>query len=377
MAKGGSFKQTSSGELREGAPSVPAAPSADYGLLASIGAELAGPIATMQYVVQEYARKRSLTDKHVRLLHGAVEGARKVAIQSQDLARIAQGKMRQSHERLKLDEILKTALAEHAKEFQGRGVELIQHIRPIEIIVDPGLLVALLDAAIAWALTLGQKLAVTLDMKNWPPHGILLFKSSHSIAAGNGKDEQPDTDSLSWHLLRQLAMAMGLSADRIKSEGGVTLMLEFPRTVQQMEGLTAIEVDTGFDTLHTDSRALAGTRILIVTDDERLRQDIKAIARTMSLDVDMAHSSAQAVRACELDLPHMIVIDERTRNQDFDELRQDLLRTNPNFPFIEIAVAPNVLEMASWMTESMARVSRDSIRDQLPSILALELAKTM
>jgi hypothetical protein len=61
----------------------------------------------------------------------------------------------------------------------------------------------------------------------------------------------------------------------------------------------------------------------------------------------------------------------------FDELREDLLKSNSNFPFLEIAIESNTLEIAGWMTDSMARVSRDALRSQLPSILALELAKIM
>jgi len=342
-----------------------------------VGAELAGPVATMEYILQEYKRKRTLTDNHMRLLKGAVAATRQVAMQSQHLARVVHGKIKQSHERLKLDDLLRSALNDHARQFQARGVELHQSIRPVEVIVDPGLLTALLDAAISWSLTVGQKLMVSLDMKHWPQHGLLIFKSSQSIAAAAGEESRPETDSLTWHLLQQIGVAMGVSAERVRSDTEAILMLEFPRTVQQLEGLTAVEIETGYDSLQSEPRALAGHRLLVVTEDEKLVFDIKMVARGMSLEMDVVPGPMQAVRACELELPHIIVIDERVRNRIFDELRDDLLRLNPNFPFIEIAIASNTLEIASWMTESMARVSRDSLRSQLPSILALELAKTM
>jgi hypothetical protein len=342
-----------------------------------MGADLSGPIATMQFVVEEYIRRRFVTDKEMKLLYGAVEATKKIALQAQQVARLAHGKIRQSHERLHLDELLQSALNDRSREFQKRGVELNTSIRPVEVIVDPGLLVSLLDASIDWALSVGQKLAVSLDMKNWPEHGILFFKASQSVASGESVGDRAEADTLNWHLLQQLTQAMGVSVDRVKSESEAILLLEFPRTVKQLEGLSAVEVETGYDSLHSEPRALAGHRLLVVTEDEKLKFDIKMVARSMGLETDFVPSTLQAVRFCELDLPHMVIIDERLRDRVFDELREDLLKSNSNFPFLEIAIESNTLEIAGWMTDSMARVSRDALRSQLPSILALELAKIM
>ena len=65
------------------------------------------------------------------------------------------------------------------------------------------------------------------------------------------------------------------------------------------------------------------------------------------------------------------------RDHIFDELREDLRRTDPNFPFIEIATESNALEMAGWMSDGMTRVSRDTLSTQLSPILVMELAKVM
>ena len=69
------------------------------------------------------------------------------------------------------------------------------------------------------------------------------------------------------------------------------------------------------------------------------------------------------------------MIDERVRDAIFEELRGDLRRNDPNYPFIEIASESNVLEMAGWMSDSMTRISRDGLHTQLIPILAMELAK--
>ncbi|MCJ0764592.1 hypothetical protein [Variovorax terrae] len=356
---------------------APEPDKSDCLLAGIIGAELSGPLATAQHIVQNFTKTQKISRAQLRLLHDTIDLARRVAMQSQQIARLAGGRLRQSHERLSLDAILNQALDEHTADFQQHGKELYRSIKPVEIIVDPGLLSSLVDAAIVWAASRGQRLVVSLDIKNWPEHGLLLIKASQTVATG----ERPDAiggeeESLSWHLLSQTARAMGVTLDRVASPDETMLMIEFPRTVKQLEGLTAVEMDVDGDSaMHSESKPLAGHRILLVSTDETLRTNIRQICRSMGLVMDSVPSSLQAVRFCELDKPHLIIIDERLHDRDLDELRKDLHKTDPNFPFLEIAIQSNTFEMASWMSNSMTRISRDSLRAQLPSILVLELAK--
>ena len=161
------------------------------------------------------------------------------------------------------------------------------------------------------------------------------------------------------------------------SSQGISVLLEFSRTVKRLKGMTAVEMDTGFDSLHGESRPMPGLRLLVITNDEMLRMEVLSISRKLSLIVDFAPSTSQGMRYCELDPPHMVVIDERIRDDVFDELMTALRRTDPNYPFVEIADQSNTLEVAGWMSDSMTRLSRDALRTQLPSILVLELAKVM
>jgi len=352
---------------------------ADYMLAGIIGAQLSEPLSVMQYVVQEFTRTRKISRSQMHQLQIAIETARTVAKQSQQIARLAGGRLRQSHERLSLDAVINQALDQRAEVFQQRGVELYRNLKPVEVIVDPGLLSSLVDAAIDWAAEFGRRLVISLEIKNWPEHGMFFLKASESVAAGGINSEgRAEHDGLSWHLLTQIATAMGVSVDRVASADEGILMIEFPRTVKQLEGLTAVEVDGGGDSaMLSESKPLAGHRILIVSMDDALIATIKMICRSMSLMVDSVPSSVQAVRFCELDRPHLIIIDERLHDGHIDELRQDLHKIDPNFPFLEIAMASNTLEMASWMSDSMTRVSRDSLKSQLPSILVFELAKVI
>lgn len=354
-------------------------PAIDIGctLAGVIGTQLSDPLAIIQQAISEFERTQTLTPAQVKSLKTALASARKVAMQSQQIARLASGQLRQSHERLKLDDLLRGLLFERTKAFKKQGVELYHGLKPVEVIVDAGLLSSLLEVALDWAVSKGRRLVVTLEMKNWPEYGILLIKASDSIASGTPQDEPTDEDTLNWYLLREIARTMGVSVDRVGSSYETSLMIEFPRTVKRLEGITAVEVETGYDSLHSESKPLAGHRLLVITDDDDLRHEIEAIGRSLGLMSSFTTTIALGIRFCERDVPHMVIIDERVRNHLFDELRKDLRRTEPNFPFIEIASAANTLEMAGWMSDSMTRVSRDGLRTQLASIMVMELAKVM
>ena len=380
MPSAHSFSNTQPGPV-DGLAQPPAAGSSEHSefvLAGAIGAQLSEPLAAMQHVLRQFDKTQTITPSQMRLLKTSLHFALTVAKQSQQIARLASGRLRQSHEKVKLDVILRDALRDRAEAFQHGGVELYQNIRPVEVIVDASLLSSLVDAALDWALSNGRRLLITLEIKNWPEHGILLIKSSESVAArGIAPAADAGGDTLVWFLLFEIAQAMGVSIEKIASGHEITVMLEFARTVKRLEGMTTVEMDTGFDSMHGESRPLAGHRVLMITNDERLRMEVMAITRKLGMRVDFAPSTAQGMRFCELDTPHMVIIDERLHDHLFNELREALRKIDPNYPFIEITNEAGTLEVAGWMSDSMTRLGRDALRSQLPSILMLELAKVM
>ncbi len=380
MARQSGFQGTNPSALTAAKDTSPAAPLGERGdllVVGVVGVMLSDSLGALQSVLDDLESAGNATRGQLAQFKNALNSVRTVAMQSQQIARLGGGRLRQSHEKLRLDELMRDALLERTKLFRQRGVELYHGLKPVEVIVDAGLLVCLVDAALEWALSMGRKLVITLELKNWPEHGVLVIRASEGLALNqeSGANLESSGNTLAWYLLVEAAGAMGVSVDRITSATESTLMIEFPRTVKRLEGLTAVEVDTGYDTLYGDSKPMAGHRILVITNDDLLRHELQNTTRTMGLTTDFVLDSRQAVRFCELDPPHMVVIDERVRDPVFEELYADLRRLDANYPFIEIASEPNVLEMAGWMSDSMTRLSRDSLRTQLGSILAMELAK--
>lgn len=343
-----------------------------------IGAQLSQPVALMKDVLAQFRHTHTISRTQMVLLGEAVNAAHRISLQSQQISRLAGGRLRQSHERLSLHTLLQEVLDSKLTQAAHTGLQVRRKIKPVEVIVDPGLLWSLLEVAVDWAAEQGQRVQVSLDVKNWPEYGILMLKASQHIAVPANDVEPASPDTLNWHLLQQIAQTMGLMVERVIAPDHTLVMLEFPRTVKQLEGLTAVEMNVGGDSssfMLSESKPLAGHRLLLVTADEGIRADVKDACDMLGLVMDTTPTSVQAVRFCEMDKPHMIVIDERLHDHYFDELREDLVRSDINFPCVEISSASNTFEMSNWMGDSISRISRDALRAQLSSILVMELAK--
>ena len=364
---------TAAAPLQEEAP-----PQAltDYALVGQFGAELAEPINTMHNIVQDFNQSRHMSHAQMVLLVSSVEAALSVTRQSQQIARLAEGRLRQSHERIRLDELLHQTLSELSPALKARGIDIHRNIKPVEIIIDPGLLSSLVEAALTWGCSQGKRVVVSLGIKNWPEHGMLAIKASNPPGT---RSAPVQADTLAWQLLVLTAQVMGVTLEReITANGEAMLLMEFARTVKQLEGLTAVEMDaSGDSSFHNGTKPMAGMRILLISNDSMVRGEVDEAGRLLGLMVDKVPSVEQAERYVKLGMPHLIIIDERLNDDSFGRLQNDITSTDPNLGFIEIADESNTFEISSWMSDSMTRVSRDVMRAQLPSVLTLELARAL
>jgi hypothetical protein len=350
-------------------------------LASVIGEQLSEPLAVMDQMLEEIGQRRALPFLQMQKLRDAVDQARHIAMQSQQVARLAGGQLRQSHEKLSLDGIVNQALDDRAQSFKRHHITLYRNLKQVDVIVDASLLWSLVDASLDWACEQGSQLVVLLDMKNWPEHGMLVIKATPLPGAAL-TDARPD--SLNWHLLSSIAQAMGVALEReINANGDATLLLEFVRTVRQLEGLTAMEFDNGDShsdadsSFHSRSKPLAGLRVLLISTDSMVRAEVDKSASQLGLKVNAVASVEQAQRYVTLDMPHLIIIDERLHADAFDVLLHEVKGKDPNLGFLEITDDANTFEVSSWMSDSMTRVSRDALRAQLTSLLTLELARAM
>lgn len=345
-------------------------------LVAQLSVEIAAPLTAALERVHALASTGRIDRASLRALREEIVQARAAGMIGQQLARFASGRLRQSHERLQLTSILQGVLTHRARETQARGVQLKQVLKPAEVIVDASLLASLLDTLVDWALDNAQSsIEFRIDMKPWPVHARLSCRFAYRPADRPDAGPSAGLDSLAWRLLQQTAATMGLVVERREADGETTLVLEFPRTVnEQIEGAAVIEIDHGFSP-SANSKPLAGSHVLVVAARREVRSQVRESIRHMGLIIDLVGSVDEATEFCRDGLPHAIVYESALRGERFERLREEILAQAPEFVFIEIIEEGNVFEVSSFSGTGTARVGRDAIAASLPSALMFELTK--
>ena len=364
------------GPRKEPAPPEPSL--SDYSVVAALGTLMDPPVNVAKHALHGWIESGAIAPNLAKPVQDALAELHRLSQNSQLLARVAEGRWRQSHEQINLDSVVKRALDERVALMQHRGIELHRSIKPVAVLTDLDLLTHLILAAIDCTARPGTRLFVLLEVKNWPAHALLSLRATRAVVVtGRPEHTHDEPDPLNWHLLTEIARALGVTVTSTGSEDERTLTLEFVHT-KQLDGLTATEMDSGAESWgSTPSHAMAGNRVLVVTGDTNLGEDAKSICRAMGLMVDSVPTSLAATRYCEMEPPQLIVLDERLHDKQFDQLRADLLKAEPNFPFIEIGQDNGTLSISSWTGDSMTRVTRKEMASQLPQALTLEFAKIL
>ena len=351
-------------------------------ILATLSAETSGPLTAALERVETLATTGRIDRAGLRTLVDEIRHARQAGLVGQQLTRLASGRLRQSHERLRLADVLKDVLTQHARETEARGLLVQQVLQPSEVLVDPTLLFSLFEALLAWSLAHARaSIEFRSDVKSWPAHARVITRFACRLA-----DERPDAateatqraalDTLSWRLLEQTAWAMGLPLDRRCDGPNVVVTLEFPRTINdQVEGVTAVELDQGFSpSVHP--RSLAGHQVLVVASRRDVRAQVRDAIRNMGMIVDYVSSVDEARQFCRSGVPHAIVIESVLRGDRFNALRRECEGSGADVVFIEIIEEGHMFEISGFGGISMARVGRDAIAASLPSALLFELSRT-
>lgn len=367
----------SGGEVNERAPAGPDGPR----VAEALGAALGPALTRLEQLAQALRAGRGLGGAELADFEAALAQVHRVTVRSQQLGRLARGGLRQSHEKLALHEVVHQALLDRHAAFQAAGIEVLPYLRPVEVLVDAGLLVSVVETALDWAARPGVRLQVKVELKNWPEHGLLAVRGEVPAGAASAP---AGPDDLAGLLLPLLAAALGLDVTQAVQDRGWQLVLEFPRTVRRLAGLTALDAEPidppapaarSGPVSGTDSRQLAGARVLLLTDDPAVQRDVARVCDRLGLRLDSVPTAAQASRLCALALPDLLVIDEHLHDPEVDQLHQGLVQRRPHFPVIEVAPAQAGFAMSSWDEASSSRIGRDAIVQRLPDAIVLELGK--
>jgi hypothetical protein len=279
----------------------------------------------------------------------------------------------------------KTVLDDRKPENTASGLVVNTKFKTVEIIVDPGLLMSLIGTAIDWVTEFGTVVRMTTGMKNWPQHGQLTLIAAQGVRTQDDIDRKTTVNqSIAWHLLQQIALAMGVGLVMDETINERSLTIEFPRTVVALEGMTMMEMETGHGDLSgnssfgtVNSNFIAGHSVLVLASDYRLFTEVRDICKKLSLRCEHAPNAQMAERQCELQVPHLVVCEEALDDDQYAALLGDLQRHTPGFPTIVVAEGGYGFEFSDWSGNSKSRVSRKQLGEQLPGALTVELSRMM
>ena len=351
-------------------------------LVSEMGAEIAAPLTAALERINTLTSTGRIDRKSLRALREEVEAARQIGMIGQQLTRFASGRLRQTHERMQLADVLNGTLAHRARETHARGINVKPSLKPAEVIVDASLLFSLLNSTIDWALANAQsQIDFAIDIKTWPQHARLTCRFAHRPVDDLDDDTSAAVsrglDSLGWRLLEQTAWTMGLVVERKDEPHMTTLTLEFPRTANnEIEGVSTMEINDGFAP-SSNSQPLAGSHVLVISARRDMRVQVRDALRNMSLIVDFVNSVDEAAAFCREGLPHAVVIESIQSGERFANFRDEILAEVPEFVFIEIVEEGTTFEMSGFSGASIARVGRDVLASSLPSALLFELSKSL
>ena len=352
-------------------------------LVSQVGAEIAEPLTAALERIHVLTATGKIDRAGLRALRDEVEQARQAGMIGQQLTRFASGRVRQSHEVLQLEEVLKNVLALRSRETQARGIALKPQLKSARVIVDGSLLFSLLNATLDWSLANAHAhIDFTIDFKTWPANARLTCRFANRPADQLDDDSvtvapSPRLDSLTWRLIEQTGWTMGLVVDRKDVGGTTTLVLEFPKTAgEEMEGLSASEVDDA-SMQSGNSKALAGSHVLVIASRREVRVAIRDALRNMSMLVDFVSTVDEAASFCKEGLPHAIVVESIQKGGRFSHFRDEIIAEVPGFVFIEILEQGSTFEMSGTNGARMARIGRDVIAGSLPAAMMFELSRSL
>ena len=352
-------------------------------LLGQLGSDIATALTRASERVRILTTTGKIDRQGLRALRDDVESARRMGMIGQQMARYASGQIRQSPEPISLTQLVRDVLVQRNREFSGRSLELRQSLRPAEVVADPTLLHALVQAVMDWSVELAQgSLEFRIDFKPWPARAMLVCRvhlqaAEAPVGVVAASDRGHALDTLSWRLVQQLAQTLAVDIHRDDFADHADLLIEFPTTVQeQIEGVTAVELDQGF-VASENSMPLAGSHVLVVASRRDLRSDIREATRPLGLLVDFVSSVEEAEAFCRDSLPHALIVESVLAGDRFKRLQQSIRARVPNFVFIEIAEEGVALELSSEAGRPHALVGRAAVMESLPSALLFELSRTI
>ncbi len=343
-------------------------------MVSNLASQVTEGVSLLQHHLDQLLVKGRLSKLEHRLLSVPAERIKLAGVSAQQVQRFYGGRIRQSHEKVNLADLIEGVLQERKTELGQLGIALRRKLKPLEVLIDPTVAHTFVNAVLDWALPFGNRIDVRLDLNSWPQNARLQVRVAND---GLPPSSSAHMDNLSWMLIRQIAnSAGGIEPTRDLNEDGVSFTAMFTRTVQAVDGISA--VDLSDDHTRTSMfKSLSGTYVLTVSPSLQIRADVRDSLREIGIASDSVVDLQQAREAMRARMPNLIVVDSELKGDDFDAFRREILREVFEFPFVEISPDDSSFDMSGFGEFSMAKVGRGNIREALGTAVMFELAKAV
>lgn len=373
-----------------GAPAAPRTvePLDPQALIAQLGSEVASTLSSALERVATLAATGRIDRDGLRALRDEIDLARRAGIMGQQVVRLGNGRVQLASERLDLTGLLREALLQRSREIDARGIEVRQVFTAAEVMSDATLVFSLLQTLLDWTFEHAvSRIDLKLDIKSWPSHARLAAAFAHrqpdevDNTASTGPEGETRLNTMSWRLLQQTALVLGLVVQRKDTPGTTELVFEFPQTLAaRLPGLDSM--DSAVDAAVTSSAAnahnsqpLAGRHVIVLAARREVRNVVREALRPMGLMVDFVASVDEAREFCADGLPHAMIYEASLAGERFERLRTEMLAEVPTLPFIRIAEQGKAFEVLNLGGRQFASVGRDAIIEALPAALMFELSR--
>ncbi len=342
-------------------------------LVATLADQFTEHVNALQGQIDQLLTKGRLTKLEHRSLSIPVERIKLAGISAQQIHRFHSGRIRQSHEKVNMAELVEGVLQDRKQELGILGIALRRKLKPVEVLIDPTVAHTFVKTVLDWGIPFGNRIDMRMDLNAWPQHARLQMRVAND---GVPPSSSNASDNLSWMLIRQIASsAGGIDIEREVTAEGVHFTAMFNRTVvQAMDGVSAVDLSDEHSSMF---KSLSGNYVLTISPSLQIRSDVRDALREIGISSDSVVDFHQARDALKSRMPNLIIVDSEIKDEEFEDFRDELLREVFEFPFVEISPDDSSFDMSGFGEYSMAKVGRGNIREALGTAVMFELAKMM
>jgi hypothetical protein len=341
-------------------------------LIGMLADQITEGTSALQTGIDQLLQRERISVAEHRALSLPAERMKAAGLSAQQIHRFHNGRIRQSHEKVDMGELVEGVLQERKKELSVLGISLRRKLKPVAVLIDPTVAHTFVNAVLDWGQAFGNRINVRMDLNHWPQHARLQVRVAHD---GAPPSSTLAPDNLHWTLIRQIALATGgVEIVREVREDGVSVTALFTRTVQAVDGISAVDLSDGNSSMF---KSLSGIYVLTISPSLQIRADVRDALREIGIVSDSVIDLEQARDAARSRMPNLIVVDSELTGPLFHAFRDELLREVFEFPFVEISPDDSSFDMSGMEEFSMAKVGRGNIREALGTAVMFELAKMM